>query len=229
MLNTKNGEPRVNGRVVKTIGKPYIKKPLVSINAIDYRLLPDTPDRWIWSGNPKPKEQARIYVNVTMDCFHYGHVNFLRQCKEQCGVKFPNQVPYLIVGLCTDEDCTKFKRMPLFNWEERAAMVKACRYVDEVLKIGYVTSMELVNEMGVDIIITGSDYNRSMIGHDFPGSEHLHEYVRYTEGISTTNIIARVKARLAEDEARMLTKTVGEAGLKRMAGLTISCDNEMLS
>lgn len=198
----------------------HCKQKVESVNktTLDHRLLPETLGGEIWSGSAKPKDQARIYVNVTMDCFHYGHVNFLRQCKEQCRAKYPGQKPYLIVGVCTDEDCSKFKRRPLFNWEERAAMVKACKYVDSVIKIGYVTSKELVQKMEIDMIVTGSDYNKSMIGHDFPESEHLHEYVKYTKGISTTNIIARVKARLAEDEARMLDKTQGDAGLARKSG-----------
>jgi len=191
----------------------------VNKTVLDHRLLPDTLVGEIWTGNSKPTGQARIYVNVTMDCFHYGHVNFLRQCKEQCQTKFPGKTPYLIVGVCNDEDCAKFKRLPLFNWEERAAMVQACKYVDSVIKIGYVTSEELMQKMEIDMIVTGSDYNKAMIGHDFPGSEHLHEYVKYTKGISTTNIIARVKARLAEDEARMLDKTQGEAGIARKSGM----------
>merc|ERR1719447_908727 len=185
---------------------------------LDHRLLPEKLDSEIWSGNAKPDDQARIYVNVTMDCFHYGHVNFLRQCKEQCRTKFPGQTPFLIVGVCTDEDCAKFKRLPLFNWEERAAMVHSCKYVDSVIKIGYVTSKKLMNKMEIDMIVTGSDYNLPMISHDFPGSEHLHEYVKYTKGISTTNIIARVKARLKEDEARMLDKTQADAGIARKSG-----------
>lgn len=208
-------EHKANERAVKK-GRSSIK------TMVDHRLLPERLAGKIWSGNAKPRNQARIYVNVTMDCFHYGHVNFLRQCKEQSMAKFPGQTPYLIVGVCTDEDCAKFKRLPLFNWEERAAMVQGCRYVDSVIKIGYVTSKELMNEMEIDLIVTGSDYNKAMIGHDFPGSEHLHEFVEYTEGISTTNIIARVKARLAEDEARMLDKTEGEAGRTRKIGLQLS-------
>jgi len=218
-----SGEPKANERAIQKGKSPSIKAPTASNTMIDYRLLPKTRGLKIWSGIAKPKDQVRIYVNVTMDCFHYGHVNFLRQCKEQCRAKFPGQTPYLIVGVCTDEDCTKFKRAPLFNWNERAAMVKACRYVDEVIKIGYVTVFKLVNEMEIDVIITGSDYNKSMISHDFPGSEHLHEFVKYTEGISTTNIIARVKARLAEDEARMLDKIEGEAGLARKKGVADNC------
>jgi len=185
---------------------------------VDRRLLPENVDNEIWSGTAKPADQARIYVNVTMDCFHYGHVNFLRQCKEQCRAKFPGHTPYLIVGVCTDEDCAKFRRLPLFNWEERAAMVQACKYVDYVIKIGYITSKALMSKMEIDLIVTGSDYNKSMIGHDFPGSEHLHEYVKYTKGISATNIISRVKARLEENEARMLEKTQVEAGLARKSG-----------
>jgi len=189
---------------------------------LDYRLLPQTLGGEIWSGKSKSQDQARIYVNVTMDCFHYGHVNFLRQCKEQCRAKFPGRIPYLIVGICTDEDCAKFKRLPLFNWEERAAMVHACKYVDSVIKIGYVTSKELMDKMEIDMIVTGSDYNQPMISHDFPGSEHLHEYVKYTKGISTTNIIVRVKARLKEDEARMLDKTQAEAGIARKGGISVA-------
>jgi len=188
---------------------------------LDDQLLPYITNGKSCLSSTKPKNQARIYVNVTMDCFHYGHVNFLRQCKEQCRLKFPGKAPYLIVGVCTDEDCAKFKRLPLFNWQERAVMVQTCKYVDTVIKIGYVTPRDLINQMEIDVIVTGTDYNQAMISHDFPGSEHLHEYVKYTKGISTTNIIERVKARLAEDEATMLEQKQGEAELARKTGAPI--------
>jgi len=173
---------------------------------VDPRILPRTESGKIWLGDPKKKDQARVYVNVTMDCFHFGHVNFLRKCKELCKKKFPELNPYLIAGLCSDEDCTKLNRVPFFTWEERAAIVYNCKYVDDVIKIGHITSKELIIEMEIDLVVTGSDCSKDMVEHNYPGSSHLHEFLENMEGTSTSNTIARITARMQDDDAPPLGK-----------------------
>ena len=46
-----------------------------------------------------------IYCDMVADLFHYGHVNFLKRCK-QLG-------DYLIVGIHSDSDVESYKRKPI--------------------------------------------------------------------------------------------------------------------
>lgn len=65
------------------------------------------------------------YTTGVYDLFHIGHLNILRRAKEHCN--------HLIVGVSTDK-LVQFKKnkRPIVPYEERAEIVRAIRYVDEV-------------------------------------------------------------------------------------------------
>jgi len=67
----------------------------------------------------------RIYIDGVWDMFHYGHVNFMKKCKEKGDI--------LIVGICSDEDCKDYKRIPVITMEERTKVIEGCKYVDEII------------------------------------------------------------------------------------------------
>ena len=73
------------------------------------------------------KKYKRGFTVGTFDMFHIGHLNLVKQAKEYCD--------YLIVGIHSDEWVMHCKNRPtVINYEDRAAIVGAIRYVDEVVK-----------------------------------------------------------------------------------------------
>ncbi len=127
------------------------------------------------------------YIAGVFDLFHIGHLNLLRRAKEQCN--------YLIVGVVTDEGVIKHKKSsPKIPFEERIAIVRACRYVDEAVEIplDQGDTDEAYRRYRFDVQFSGSDYA------DDPKWGAKKEFLQrhgadlvffpYTEGISTTQL-----------------------------------------
>jgi cytidyltransferase-like protein len=136
----------------------------------------------------------RIYVDMVADLFHAGHIEFLKQARA-----FGD---YLIVGLDSDEDCVTYKRRPILNIEERAKAVEACRYVDEVIKnVPLVTTDEFIDKYHIDVVVHGNDFDVTKINKYYaaPIRRGIFVTIPYTKGISTTDIIRRIRDRKPEE------------------------------
>jgi glycerol-3-phosphate cytidylyltransferase len=103
-------------------------------------------------------------VGFTASCWdllHAGHVQMLREAKEQCD--------YLICGLQIDPSLDRdTKNKPLQTTVERYTQLKAVRYVDEI--IPYVTEEDLEDILSmyhIDIRILGEEYKDK----DFTGKD----------------------------------------------------------
>ena len=80
------------------------------------------------------------YTQGTFDMFHIGHLNLLRQAKEQC--------EKLIVGINSDQLVQEYKsKTPVVNEHDRMDIVKEIRCVDEVLLCGGVAANKKLREM----------------------------------------------------------------------------------
>lgn len=106
------------------------------------------------SGEDQPKKKYHIgYIAGVFDLFHVGHLEKFKLAKEQCD--------YLIVGLVTDEGVRLYKKTePFVPFEDRKAMLEACKYVDEVVKIppNFGGTRDAWKMYGFDVQFSGSDY-----------------------------------------------------------------------
>jgi len=95
------------------------------------------------------------------DLLHAGHVQMLRNAKEQCD--------YLIVGLQTDPSIDRSdKNSPIQSIVERYSQLNACKYVDEI--IPYTTESDLEDILSmchIDVRILGEEYKDM----DFTGKD----------------------------------------------------------
>ena len=97
----------------------------------------------------------------SFDLLHAGHVQMLREAKEQC--------EYLICGLQTDPTIDRpEKNQPVQTIVERYTQLKAISYVDEV--VPYATENDVLDILSLyrpTVRIIGSDYREK----DFTGKE----------------------------------------------------------
>jgi len=80
---------------------------------------------------------------------------------------------------------------PINNQKERAEMLSAIRYVDEVKIFGSDQELkDLIKEYNPDIMVKGSDYrDRPIIGSEYCKEIKFYEYM---EGYSTTKKISSI-------------------------------------
>ncbi len=130
---------------------------------------------------------------MVADLFHYGHMNFLKQARKHGD--------FLLVGVHSDETVMVYKRRPIFSMEERVASVEGCRWVDEVVPNAPLTiDHEWIEKHSIDLVMHGDDFSSDLerLCYKIPMEMGIYRTISYTEGISTTEIISRIKAAEAD-------------------------------
>ena len=120
----------------------------------------------------------------TFDLLHAGHVQMLREAKEQCD--------YLICGLQMDPSLDRAnKNAPIQTIVERYTQLNAVGYVDEI--IPYCTENDLEDILAmyhIDVRILGEEYmTKSFTGNQLDMQLY---YNHRKHGFSTTELRQRV-------------------------------------
>lgn len=140
-----------------------------------------------------PKRYHIGYVAGVFDLFHMGHLNLLRRAKEQCD--------YLIAGVVTDRQVVNTKKTrPYIPFQERLAIVQACRYVDEAVEIPIDRpgTEDAFYRYHFDVQFSGSDYADNP--YWLAKKAFLQQYgsdlvfFPYTEGTSSTELKDRLSS-----------------------------------
>ena len=124
------------------------------------------------------------YTTGVYDLFHIGHLNLLRKAKEQCD--------YLIVGVSTD-DLVEYKgKRSVIPFEERKEIVKAIRYVDEVVTQADMDKLSAWHKYHFNVMFVGDDWKGTekwnRIEQELKDVGAKVVYFPYTKGTSSTLI-----------------------------------------
>ncbi len=142
-------------------------------------------------GSSDGQATVRVFTVMTADLFHIGHVRFLRSARALGD--------HLTVGLVTDRRAASYKRRPVMTNEEREAVLKSSRYVDAVIAVDENVTNDFMAKHSFQIraYAVASDADEVYFFETLWKDMDRNYFVRipYTEGISTTDIIARIRAR----------------------------------
>lgn len=140
----------------------------------------------------------RVFTMGTFDLFHAGHVEFLRKCRDLA------DGGEVVVGLNTDAFASRYKRLPTVDYAGREAVLRACRFVDDVVPNDQPggSALELVAQVAPDIVAATMDYHPSN-GKDwfvqvgipaewFREKDIAIEWIPYTAGVSSSEIRQRL-------------------------------------
>ena len=123
------------------------------------------------------------YTTGVFDMFHIGHLNIIRRAKEKCD--------YLIVGVSTDDVVEGYKHhKPIIPYEQRTEIVKAIKYVDEVVPQTTMDKTEFLKQRHFDVMFHGDEWKGTeLYNHyeaEFAKFGARIEYLSHTEGISSS-------------------------------------------
>lgn len=136
------------------------------------------------------------YTTGVFDMFHIGHLNILRNAKEQCD--------FLIVGVSTDELVWNYKhKVPVIPFEERRAVVEAIRYVDQVVPQVTMDKFAAWQQLHFNAVFHGDDWKGSSMYNKV--EEQLQSvgvdmvFLPHTEGTSSTMLKDVLQKKLEEE------------------------------
>ena len=141
------------------------------------------------------KKNKIIYLDMVADLLHFGHLNYLTQIYDKLVKNTDNK---LYVGIHNDNDVQTYKRKPILTMEERLKILSFFPLIDKIIPNAPINvSEEYIKLHDIDIICMPN--NRTLeeieLMYNYPYKNKMIMIFNYTETISTSNIIKRIKER----------------------------------
>lgn len=145
------------------------------------------------------KKYKTGYTQGTYDMFHIGHLNLLRQAKEQC--------ERLIVGINSDQLVQEYKsKTPVVNEYDRMEIVKELRCVDDVVLCDTLKKTTIWEKVHFDAIFIGDDWKGNarwaQTERDLAPLGADVVYLKHTDGISSSLLRTKEDQKIVEDNCR---------------------------
>jgi len=137
------------------------------------------------------KMNKRIYVGMSADLVHPGHMNILKEAAKLGDV---------IVGLLTDKAISSYKRLPYMTYDQRKVVIENIKGVTEVIPQASLDYRPNLEKLRPEIVVHGDDWKegvqsktRQQVIETLAQWDGKLVEVRYTEGISSSAINKSLK------------------------------------
>lgn len=133
----------------------------------------------------------KVYVGMSADLIHPGHLNILAKAKK---------LGKVTVGLLTDKAIASYKRLPYLSYDQRRIIIENIKGVDKVVPQETLDYVPNLKKLKPDFVVHGDDWKEGtqkatrqrVIDALKKWNGKLVE-VKYTEGISSTQINRSLK------------------------------------
>ena len=147
------------------------------------------------------KNIKNVYVGLSADILHEGHINIL---------KTASQYGNVIVGLLTDEAIASYKNIPYLDFNKRKVVVENIKYVSRVIPQNTLDYVENLNLIKPNYVVHGDDWKNGVqkktrdrvIKTLKKWSGKLIE-PKYTKNISSTEIKNKISNILSSPDNRV--------------------------
>ena len=145
--------------------------------------------------------KKNVYVGMSADLLHPGHLNILRKAQELGNVT---------VGLLTDQAIASYKRIPFMTFDQRQELLDGLRFVDRVVPQTTLDYVPNLRKYKPDFVVHGDDWREGVQKETRKKViESLSEWggqlveIPYTEGISSTKLNEALKQLGTTPEIRL--------------------------
>ena len=99
------------------------------------------------------KSKKKVYVGLSADILHKGHINIL---------KTANTYGDVYVGLLTDQAISSYKNIPYLDFEKRKIVIENIKYVKKVIPQKTLDYVENLNLIKPDYVVHGDDWKKGV-------------------------------------------------------------------
>ena len=95
------------------------------------------------------KKQKTVYVGLSADILHEGHINILKIAKK---------LGKVYVGLLTDQAISTYKKIPYLDYSQREVVLKNIKYVDKIIPQNTLDYTNNLIKLKPDYVVHGDDW-----------------------------------------------------------------------
>ena len=130
-----------------------------------------------------------VFLGGVFDLFHVGHLNVLKRAKALGDI--------LVVGVLSDEAASAYKPTPVISFGDRIRIIQAIEWVDYAIPQEDTDATYLLKQIKPNVLVHASDWREGWeIGQTWIANNGgQFAILPYTEGISSTEIKKKIRAR----------------------------------
>ena len=151
--------------------------------------------------NIKGVKMKKVYVGMSADLIHHGHLNVINEARK---------LGEVTIGLLTDKAIASYKRLPFLTYEQRKIVIENIKGINQVIPQETLDYVPNLRELKPDYVVHGDDWKTGVQNETRQRViEALNEWggqlveVPYTKNISSTKLINALNEIGTTPEIRM--------------------------